>query len=93
MSQSKKVSVTISAPNLDDENIIAIPRRIRVRKEGMLSRVFCADTGKELIPVSKVKADLSNGVGGKVKLTLTLECDLTEVVFVDQQIDMFPDKH
>lgn len=72
---------TTHQPVVDD---ISLPTHIRVEKDGKDTRVHCAVSGAEVLGISTVKLDLSDGKTGKAKLTF--ECDVAEVVIVDKQL-------
>lgn len=65
---------------------IALPSHVRVHKCGKDTRVFCAVSGAEVIGVSTVKLDLSDGKKGTAKLTF--ECEVSEVEIVDAQMSL-----
>lgn len=69
-----------------DSDDIALPTHIRVEKDGKDTRVFCAVSGAEVMGIGTVKLDLSDGKAGKAKLTF--ECDVAEVIIVDNQIGL-----
>lgn len=62
-------------------------RKVKVVKSEFDVRIFCAETGRELVHGEKVKLDLSRGKMATAKLTLEIQVE--EIVIQEKQL-MFP---